>query len=138
MNSVESISLDSPMRTESLRILVIEDNVDVAESLSDALEMEGYATMVAHDGPSGIDSARTFHPEAVLCDIGLPEMDGYAVARAMRSDESLQGVFLIALSGYGRPQDVEAAIQAGFDEHVRKPADLRELEEVLEHRFSAR
>jgi two-component system CheB/CheR fusion protein len=138
MNSIESISLDTPEQTENPRILVIEDNIDVAESLSDALEMEGYQTVVAHDGPSGIEKARSFHPEAILCDIGLPEMDGYEVARRMRADESLQGVFLIALSGYARPQDVEAAIQAGFDEHVRKPADLHELEEVLEHHFASR
>jgi len=78
--------------------------------------------------------ARQFRPEVVLCDIGLPGMNGYGVARALRADEVLKGIFLVALSGYALPEDVARSQAAGFDRHLAKPASLEKLEEVLESR----
>jgi two-component system CheB/CheR fusion protein len=113
------------------RILVIEDNPDTASSLREALELGGHVVAVAYDGAEGIARAREFRPEVVVCDLGLPGMDGYAVARALRADDAFRGVHLVALSGYALPDDVQRAAQAGFDGHLAKPASLDRLEEVL-------
>jgi two-component system CheB/CheR fusion protein len=75
--------------------------------------------------------ARELKPEVVLCDIGLPEMDGYAVARAFRADEALRATYLVAVTGYALPEDVARAKEAGFDQHLAKPFSLEKLEEVL-------
>jgi PAS domain S-box-containing protein len=108
----------------SLRVLVVEDSRDAAESLRMLLELSGYHVAVAYAGPTGLETARTFRPDVVLCDIGLPGgMDGYAVARALRDDPELFGVALIALSGYGREEDQRQARRAGFDRHLTKPMD---------------
>jgi signal transduction histidine kinase/DNA-binding response OmpR family regulator len=114
------------------RVLVIEDNVDAAESLRMLFAMTGHAVQVAHAGPAGLEAARTFRPEVVLCDIGLPGgMDGYAVARAIRRDPALSGVRLIALSGYGQEDDRRRSREAGFDMHLIKPVDFGELCRLL-------
>jgi CheY-like chemotaxis protein len=113
------------------RVLVIEDNVDAAESLALLLRFAGHETAVAYTGPEGLDRAREFRPEVVLCDIGLPEMDGYAVARALRADKTLRKSFLVALSGYAQPEDLERAEEAGFDRHLAKPPRIEKLEEIL-------
>ncbi|MBI2895074.1 MAG: PAS domain S-box protein [Deltaproteobacteria bacterium] len=110
------------------RVLVIEDNVDAADSLRDALELGGHSVEVAYAGPEGIEKARAFKPDVVLCDIGLPGMDGYAVARELRADEALRQVRLVALTGYARPQDVAKAREAGFDAHLAKPPSFEALE----------
>jgi CheY-like chemotaxis protein len=114
------------------RILVIEDNPDSAEMLKETLELlGGHAVQIAFDGPSALAMARTFHPEIVLCDIGLPGMNGFEVAQAIRAEPSLGRVFLIALSGYTSPEDQQRAIEAGFDRHLGKPASWTELEEAV-------
>lgn len=114
------------------RILVIEDNLDAAESLRDVLEMDGHQVALAFDGPSGIQEARKFHPEVVLCDIGLPgEMDGYGVAREFRRDPALSTAFMVALTGYAAVEDQRRAADAGFDRHLAKPPDLEDLERML-------
>jgi PAS domain S-box-containing protein len=113
------------------RVLVIEDNPDTAESLKQALELGEHEVAVAFDGARGLELARSFQPEVVLCDIGLPGIDGYDVARAIRSDDALRGVALVALSGYALPADLERAKDAGFDRHLAKPADLAVLERLL-------
>jgi signal transduction histidine kinase len=111
-----------------LRVLVIEDNHDTADSLREVLEMGGLAVQVAYDGASGLVATRARRPEVVLCDIGLPgAMDGYEVARTIRADPSLRAVRLIALTGYGEQEDRRRAEQAGFDAHVTKPADPHAL-----------
>lgn len=120
-----------PRGPSARRVLVIEDNVDLAESLREALAFGDHDIAVAHDGPAGIATARTFQPDIVLCDIGLPRMDGYAVARAFREDDALKGVRLIALSGYARPEDLARAKEAGFDRHVAKPPNLDFLEQLI-------
>jgi len=109
------------------RVLIIEDNKDGAEMMREALEMEDHLVQVAHDGTEGIEKARSFQPDLILCDIGLPGVDGYQVARAIRADGALRSVRLIALSGYGQPADVERSREAGFDLHVTKPVDLEDL-----------
>jgi two-component system CheB/CheR fusion protein len=106
-------------------------NVDAANSLSEVLTFCEHEVEVAHNGPDGLAKARTFHPDVVLCDIGLPGMDGFQVARAFRSDSALKGAFLVALSGYALPEDLERAKAAGFERHLAKPPDLEKLERVL-------
>ena len=95
---------------------------------------------VTDNGPAGLSRAREFRPEVVLCDIGLPGMDGYQVARVFRADESLKDMFLVALSGYALPEDLQRAAEAGFDRHLAKPPRLDQLEELLSslHRRSSK
>ncbi len=114
------------------RILIVEDNVDAAESLRLFLELTGHEVTVAHSGPEGVARARDTQPEVVLCDIGLPgEMDGYGVARALRHDPELSFTRLIALTGYGQSEDRRLASEAGFDLHLTKPTDPEALLRVL-------
>jgi two-component system CheB/CheR fusion protein len=113
------------------RVLIIEDNSDAADSLREALELSEHEVEVACNGPAGIAKAREHNFEVILCDIGLPGMDGFAVARTFRADQALKDVYLVALSGYALPEDIERAFAAGFDQHLAKPPDLHELEQVL-------
>jgi PAS domain S-box-containing protein len=113
------------------RVLIIEDNVDAADSLRDVLAFYEHEVEVAYNGRQGIAKAQEFRPDIVFCDIGLPGMDGFEVARAFRADEALKGVFLVALSGYALPEDVARAQAAGFDRHLAKPPSLEKLEEIL-------
>jgi PAS domain S-box-containing protein len=119
-------------RDRRRRVLVIEDNVDGADSLREVLRLQGHEVAVAYDGPTGIATAREFHPEVVLCDIGLPGMDGYEVARAFRADEALRGAQLVALSGYALAEDLQRAAEAGFERHLAKPPSLEKLRELLQ------
>jgi two-component system CheB/CheR fusion protein len=114
------------------RIVVIDDNQDSVEGLQAMLYAQGHDVRTAVDGPSGFDLVKTFSPDLVICDIGLPGMDGYGVARAIRADRATRGVRLVSLSGYARTEDVERASQAGFDEHLAKPIDLGQLSRVIE------
>ncbi len=115
----------------SRRILVIEDNEDIATTLADLLELEGHEPILAGSGPEGLDAARRHRPDLVICDIGLPGMDGFEVAAALRADADLRSTVLVALSGYGRPEDKEKAVAAGFDEHLTKPVRFEDLEALL-------
>jgi CheY-like chemotaxis protein len=115
----------------SLRILVVDDLVDAADSLALLLRMLGHQVKTAHDGPAALEAAEQFQPEAVVLDIALPKLDGYQVAMRLRQDPQLQKVCLIALSGYGEQSDVERGAQAGFDYHWLKPVDLDKLESVI-------
>ncbi|QDU28758.1 Autoinducer 2 sensor kinase/phosphatase LuxQ [Anatilimnocola aggregata] len=117
---------------KSCRILIIEDNLDGAESMRLLLRHLGHEVKVAHTGPSGLAVATEWSPEVVLCDIGLPGgMDGYAVARALREETHLDGLLLIALTGYGRDDDQRRAKEAGFDQHMTKPVDFAVLQRTL-------
>ncbi|HJX64343.1 MAG TPA: response regulator [Polyangia bacterium] len=113
------------------RVLVIEDNVDAAESLREVLEFGGHAVALAKSGSDGIEKSRVFQPDMILCDIGLPGMDGYEVARRLRADKTLASVYLVALTGYALPEDLARAKEAGFDEHIAKPASMERIEQVL-------
>jgi PAS domain S-box-containing protein len=112
------------------RVLVIEDNADVAESLRVVLELQGHTVAVAATGGEGVERARELRPDVVLCDLGLPGMDGYEVARALRAEPSLTGTSLVALTGYAQPEDVERGRHAGFDRHLVKPVDPAELARI--------
>ena len=114
-----------------MRILIIEDNVDAANSLRDVLELGGHEIEVANNGPDGLAKARATMPDVVLCDIGLPGMDGYDVARMLRSDAAFKTIHLVALSGYALPEDVQRANQAGFERHLAKPPSIEKREELL-------
>ena len=113
------------------RVLVVEDNADAAEALRYAILLGGHHVEVAADGRTAISRALESHPDVVLCDLELPDMDGYSVARALRSRPELESVQLVALSGHARPADVERARAAGFDRHLPKPPRLEELFELL-------
>jgi DNA-binding response OmpR family regulator len=109
------------------RVLVIDDNDDAAESLRLILESEGHEVFVANDGESGLDIALRERPHFILVDIGLPRMDGHAVARALRARVETRDAEIIALTGYGSHDDVIKSREAGFDEHMTKPVDPRQL-----------
>ena len=110
---------------------MIEDNVDGANSLKDLLEIDGHEVEVAYTGPEGVEAARRFRPEVVLCDLGLPGMDGYAVARELRDDPATAQAQLIALTGYGKPEDQERSRDAGFEAHLVKPLEFESLNRLL-------
>jgi CheY-like chemotaxis protein len=112
-------------------VLVVEDNRDVAESLKLLLELFGHRVCVAHDGIEALDSARAHRPGVMLVDIGLPEIDGYEVARRVRGEPALRDVTLVALTGYARDEDRQAALTAGFDLHLVKPIDPEKLEQMI-------
>jgi len=125
----------APRRPEPSRpreVLVIEDYADSAQALADALGLIGHRVRVAKTAAEGIALARSLRPEVVLCDIGLPDQDGYQVARTLRADEALGSTVLVALSGYAQEEDRERAARAGFDAHVPKPASLEALREILD------
>ncbi|WP_232287487.1 response regulator [Anaeromyxobacter dehalogenans] len=92
--------------------------------------MLGHRAEIAYDGPAAVEKARARPPDVVLCDLGLPGMSGYAVAEAIRA-AGLSGVQLVAVSGYAQPEDVKRALDAGFDAHLAKPADLDVIEKLL-------
>ncbi|BDG06903.1 hybrid sensor histidine kinase/response regulator [Anaeromyxobacter paludicola] len=111
----------------SVHVLLIDDNQDAAETMGDILRLEGHRVDVASDGRSGLARARELSPDAIVCDIGLPDMDGYAVARTLRADEAFRGTRLIALTGYAQPEDRARAKAEGFDAHLSKPPPVEEL-----------
>src|SRR5690606_35597883 len=117
---------------QPLRILLIEDNLDMLQTLSTILSLDGHHVYSAVDGITGLDAIRTRKPDLVLCDIGLPgECNGYDVARQVRTDGDIARTFLVALSGYGQEQDRRRAQESGFDRHLLKPLDFAELAKVL-------
>ncbi|HET9253215.1 MAG TPA: ATP-binding protein, partial [Candidatus Eisenbacteria bacterium] len=113
------------------RVLVIEDHQDAREMLRAMLELDRHEVHVAADGKEGIDAALRVRPDVVLIDVGLPELDGYEVARALRASPDAQGLYLVALTGYGLPEDRERAREAGFDEHVVKPLQPERLSGII-------
>lgn len=114
-----------------LHILIIEDNVDIANSLSEVLELNRHKVSVVYNGCDGIAKAHELHPDIIFCDIGLPGMDGYAVARAIRADETLKKTHLVALSGYAQPEDLQHTAEAGFEKHLAKPPNLEQVNKII-------
>jgi CheY-like chemotaxis protein len=119
-----------PMRAAGRRILIVDDNADSVETLALVLRRGGNDVRTAHDGPSALEAAGVSAPEVVLLDIGLPGMSGYEVARKLRSAHGPQPM-LIALTGYGQPEDRRRSVEAGFDLHLVKPVDLDLLDRAL-------
>ncbi|PYQ11708.1 MAG: hypothetical protein DMF80_21015 [Acidobacteria bacterium] len=119
----------APTRARTRRVLVVDDNVDSAESLVTLLQMGGHDVRMAHDGPAALALAREHRPELVLLDIGLPAMSGYEVAQLMRP--GLERTVIVALTGYGQGEDRRRATEAGFDHHLVKPVDVQKLWQLL-------
>jgi len=125
-----------PCSIAGLRVLIVEDNRDAAESLAVLLKMWGHQVFMSCDGKSALETAHRQKPQVVLLDIGLPDMDGYQVAKKLRAYKGNQVTFLVAMTGYGQDKDRELAKKAGFDMHLIKPVDLDVLQKLLLH-FSA-
>jgi two-component system CheB/CheR fusion protein len=121
----------APSVRSGLRVLVVEDNVDTARTLSLLLQTLGCITQEVHEGPPVIDAAKSFRPDVILLDIGLPGLDGYQIARLIRQTPELSNIRLIALTGYGQQQDRERSRDAGFDNHLVKPVHFESLIESL-------
>jgi signal transduction histidine kinase/ActR/RegA family two-component response regulator len=126
-----NVSKISEASTQPFRILVIDDNIDAAQSMTMALELLGYETQAAHTGHSGLQLAERFQPDVVLLDIGLPDLNGYGVARRIRSSSAGKNMLVIAVTGWGQEADKQLALDAGFDCHLTKPVDFNELRELL-------
>ncbi|MDB5793126.1 MAG: hybrid sensor histidine kinase/response regulator [Massilia sp.] len=114
-----------------LRVLVVDDNLDAAESLAALLGALGHETRMEHDGPAGLAAARAFRPDLALLDIGLPGMNGHELARAVRASSELRETMLVALTGWGAASDMTLSHQAGFDQHLTKPVSREALEQAL-------
>lgn len=112
-------------------ILIVEDNPDARETLRLLLELEGYHVETADTGARGVELARQTPFNVALVDIGLPDLDGYQVARQIRSAPAGTKLFLVALTGYGQPDDRRRALEAGFDTHLVKPVDPDDLVRIL-------
>jgi PAS domain S-box-containing protein len=121
----------APAAAAARRVLVVEDERSVAEMLVMLLKLWGHTVRAAYDGPAALLTASTFHPEVVLCDIGLPGMDGYEVARQLRQLDGEDNPVLIAITGYGQEEDRRRSARAGFDQHLTKPVDPLALEKLL-------
>lgn len=124
------MSATSP-RLAPTTVLVVDDNADAADSLALLLQLNGHEVRVARSGPEGLDVARQWQPRALLLDLGLPGLDGYAVARMLRQEPATAGMAIVAVSGYGQESDREKTRAAGFDAHLVKPVDLEEAYRVL-------
>jgi CheY-like chemotaxis protein len=131
----ETKPLDEPLR---LRILVVDDARDSADSLGLLLNLLGNETRTAYDGPSALAAADQFRPDVVLLDLGMPRMDGFETCRRLRENAWGQGMIVIALTGWGQPQDRNASHDAGFDHHVVKPVDPGALAGLLGSLSSSR
>jgi two-component system CheB/CheR fusion protein len=113
------------------RVLVVEDNRDAADTLGLLLQMQGHDVLVAYNGTDGIGRAASWEPDVVLCDIGLPGIDGFEVARRLRRQPGTERALLVAITGYGTEQDRRRGFEAGFDHYLVKPADPDDLRRLL-------
>jgi CheY-like chemotaxis protein len=131
--ALSAVASDDPAAQRGIRVLVVEDNRDSAESLRQLLYHSGYEVAVAYTGHDGLRAARRLRPDVVLCDIGLPDSNGFVVASALRDDPQTRSARLIAVTAYGQDEDRRRAREAGFDLHLVKPVDP----EVLLRRLQA-
>ena len=122
---------DAQSATRRRRVLVVEDNIDAREALESLLEFWGHDVTTAPDGETGLQKALQLQPDVMLVDIGLPGLDGYEVARKIRTAPGCADVYLVAMTGYGRPEDREAALGAGFNVHLVKPVEADEVSRLL-------
>ena len=122
---------DHAPRPPARRVLVVDDNMDAADSLAMLLRLEGHEVGTRYNGPAALEAARSLRPEVVFLDIGLPGMDGYEVARRLRGQSELGEIFLVAVTGVGQEEDRRRSREAGFDVHLTKPVDPREVARLL-------
>jgi CheY-like chemotaxis protein len=121
-----------PPESAPLRILVVDDNADAADSMAFLLELDGHEARIARDGLHAVDAAAHWTPDVVLLDIDLPKLDGYEVARRIRAQpHGVNGVMLIAITGWGQDDDRRRSRDAGFDAHLTKPVDYVDLKKLL-------
>jgi CheY-like chemotaxis protein len=125
----------SPLGTKR-RILIVDDNVDSAESLTMLLDLIGNETRTAYDGLEALEAAAAFRPDAILLDIGLPELNGYEVARKIREQPWGEKIMLVAVTGWGQEEDRRRSHEAGFNYHLTKPVDPAALEKLLAEQTS--
>jgi PAS domain S-box-containing protein len=134
-NAAESAAADLPEAVPGtdnrLKVLVADDNRDAADSLAMVLEMNGHEVLVAHTGEQALKIARQVLPQAMILDIGMPDMTGYEVAREIRRECFGARILLLAITGWGQREDKERAIEAGFDHHLTKPVDVDQVEKLL-------
>jgi CheY-like chemotaxis protein len=138
---IDGASMAAGASAKGCRVLVVDDNVDSAQSMSLLLGLEGYQVECAYDGEQALQRAERFLPHVVLLDLGLPRFSGYEVARRLRGEGGAQAdpsLLLVAVSGYGRERDRQAAREAGFDLHLTKPADPDDVLRVLADRKALR
>jgi signal transduction histidine kinase/CheY-like chemotaxis protein len=134
-NTLESTgdsSIAAAFHGSSYRVLIVDDNVDTANGLARLLKRAGHQIVLAHDGIEAVVRARELSPHYVVLDIGLPGMDGYEVVRRLRRETCCGETIMIAVTGYGQPEDRQRAIDAGFDYHLIKPVDFEELKRILQ------
>ena len=129
-NTRERFSVVPPIKPR--RVLVVEDNEDLREMLEILLTQDGHELRLANDGPSGLEAALSFRPEIALLDLGLPGFDGYELARRIRAHDEGKKIYLVALTGYGQPEDRLRSKEAGFDEVAVKPLDVNQLMLLLQ------
>ena len=125
------LGLAAPARAHGVRVLVVDDNRDAADTLSALLELLGHRAQVANDGRAALEAMQDFRPQVVFLDLGMPGMNGYDVARAVRNDRRLDQPLLVALTGWGGEDDRQRTSAAGFDLHLTKPVDLAAIEQML-------
>jgi CheY-like chemotaxis protein len=113
------------------RIVIADDNQDVADGLKVLLELDGHIVHATQDGQGAIDLARRLQPDFLLLDIGMPKLNGYDVARYLRAQPWGRDIRLVAITGWGQPEDRSRAIKAGFDYHLTKPVPLEDLADIL-------
>lgn len=126
------------MAAAASRVLVVDDNADAAEMMATLLELDGHEVRVAHDAESALAVADQFDPEVGLFDIGLPQMDGYELARRVRGDARLLDMYLVAITGWGQEDDRRRASEAGFDTHLTKPAEPEDVRQIVARAAAAR
>ena len=132
--AAHAITAPSRQRGNGAKILIVDDNADAAQLLAHSLNTLGHATTVAHDGPSALVAAAKFQPAVALLDLGLPVMDGFELAQHLRHDRTLEGILLIAVTGYAQAADRERTTSAGFDVHLVKPVDVMQLDRLVRDR----
>jgi CheY-like chemotaxis protein len=120
-----------PPAAQPLRVLVVDDNLDAAESLALLVQAAGHDVRTVHDGPSAVTTALDYRPRVVLLDIGLPGLNGYEVAKQIRLQAIDPAVLLVAVTGYGEEADRQMSLESGFNYHLIKPADFRSVQEIL-------
>ena len=128
----EAVRDDRPRHGARRNVLIVEDNIDAAQTLAMLLNLAGHQAQIAFSGDEAMDKARALRPEVVLLDIGLPGMSGYSVARQLRAEPGFAGTILIAMTGYSQEEDRRRSREAGFNHHLVKPVKLEVLKELLE------
>ena len=116
---------------QAMRLLLVDDNPDALQVLAILLRRQGHEVHMAHDGPSAVEEALSLKPNVMLLDIGLPGLSGYEVAEELRKSPELSACMLVAMTGYGQQEDVDRALQAGFDRHLLKPVRIDAINSLL-------